>query len=1759
MSAAGGGALYSLGTSVSAYLSKTVFDSCSSDASGGAISVTASSSMYLVGCILHNNTARAQSIGGAIAADFASLLLVSCNFSGNAAQSVGGAIAATSSSSLTLIECDMNDNTAHSMGGAISATDSSLSLLGCEMNHNLATGMGGGAVHINQGYFSAYNTAMSYNSAPGGGGGGLLWQNWVGPAGIVCPVGTEPVQASCTSESGLAVAVEAACLFGTCACTTISSLCAPCKQDVFSDGLNSSLCRNCTKNNSSACKDDFIERVLFTLTSEMIPVAKKHILYRPTSRRLSFDKNLVLTHSFRMQRNTVERMQNVGRKEWKEQTLRGLPASTIVDDSPLLKKLCRTNNFAQYGLCVATDFWTLLVPAGITNKDRPAYAGLAISVTVYKKDAYNQTILSDSSSFLEIRTSLNGSAQADPSVSVLGTTVVQLDRGSAMFVFQLKPSFSSVMVSLGITIMQTDVFIYFDGLDTADPLTRMQTLFLPVTFSEGFDVCPQGYVLIFDSPTNSTGPAQCQWCSAGSYSVSPLASKVGLIDSSNPACLNCPAGGDCLKGGSDIKFKLGVWKLDTDQHRLMHCPPGTQLINSTRGDSKGTYSHDAQHCKPCLISEYILDPNIDSCQMCPPGLVCYGSDEVAPKMNGSKWLRNGSIFLLLSCPSGYSVSSTGASGTFDATVQQCNPCPKGEECVTPSCRTCFPCQPGFYKTVVSAEACAKCPADTFNLQRGSQDLSSCQSCQAHASTQGRTAQTSPAACICEAQYYAFASQCLSCPKGATCSDGFCALRLAVHSCPDDQTAIGTWKLDNSSGKYSLAECPAGYLLNFEQCEVCPASYYCSGGLSTPCASDYFSLPGSSDKSSCEPSVYVVVVINLPILRPFFKFDQTSVFQNFLANLTRINQSYVTVNAVQAGSDTTTTDITSNIATSNASSADVLFKSLTQNASAVYERSMSIGSQFKGYHLVSVEVSACVPGYELESQPPPSICRLCSANYYCTGGASGREPCAQGRFADAGANMSGVCKDFAVNILVTLPLFYANFTVAVQSAFVSAVAYAVGVSIERVSIIFEPEQSRRLDVMSGSVGSQQNFGRQISSPSLQIKTQITADTATEAIVLSNRVDPLTINKNLEAVGLPQSVSISVDVKNSYIGVLSEASQSLPTSVITGSSVGGVLFVFLVLAAIYHLGKIIMNQRRHKAFVTAILNSKRGDPATPQMLPPALGNQYTAEKVAGKGAFGCVVKANLKKKGSDQHVAIKIILPEKGNFDEQERRRLWREASVHELFMSQNCEHAVRLAGSTYLPQHRSAQDVFWIVLEFLAGDDLHNFIYSDNASVDAITPENNPLDDRECIKVARCVLAALKVMHSAGLVHRDIKPENIMRCHLPLQSAAVQDEGLLISYKLIDFGSAIGVDEKVAKQTMMTLTGNRALAVGTPPYMSPEMFKEPETASYPTDVWSLGVTMFELVTTTLPFQSDNELLWSFAVAGNMDEKAPNVLDALHEGRRPTFDYCLSQVIAKALEKKVVGRYGSADEMHEAVYACLIQRGEAYYSAFISYRVASEAPLARILFDELNHSVTPGGHRVTVYWDAHRLVKGEDWEAGFAAGLLHSVCFLPLLSFGFTAPLAAIPEKDLMQVIANGWEAKPLGRQRLTGSESDPEDNCLKELLIAAALLEHAKSKVGREGGETALLKVAYPLLIGRQQPLGHKDYPRMGSFFAVQGGGGSYPNSPSPPTARCVVSFLQNKAKFSLDAAAQVAQMSVQDAVSAFTRLQGCQLWNHPKV
>ena len=166
------------------------------------------------------------------------------------------------------------------------------------------------------------------------------------------------------------------------------------------------------------------------------------------------------------------------------------------------------------------------------------------------------------------------------------------------------------------------------------------------------------------------------------------------------------------------------------------------------------------------------------------------------------------------------------------------------------------------------------------------------------------------------------------------------------------------------------------------------------------------------------------------------------------------------------------------------------------------------------------------------------------------------------------------------------------------------------------------------------------------------------------------------------------------------------------------------------------------------------------------------------------------------------------------------------------------------------------------------------------------------------------------------------------------------------------------------------------------------------------------------------------------------------------------------------------------MYQAVYGCLVARGEATYSAFISYRAESDAPLARLLFDELNHSITPSRHRVTVYYDSYMakdlgLNPGKSNAVDFENAIVHALCFLPLVSNGTTVPLAALREDSLPSDVDHGWEKEPFGRLRLQGKECDAEDKVLSEFLVAAALLQEEEHGKQRRNS----LQVAYPIFLG----------------------------------------------------------------------------------
>ena len=218
------------------------------------------------------------------------------------------------------------------------------------------------------------------------------------------------------------------------------------------------------------------------------------------------------------------------------------------------------------------------------------------------------------------------------------------------------------------------------------------------------------------------------------------------------------------------------------------------------------------------------------------------------------------------------------------------------------------------------------------------------------------------------------------------------------------------------------------------------------------------------------------------------------------------------------------------------------------------------------------------------------------------------------------------------------------------------------------------------------------------------------------------------------------------------------------------------------------------------------------------------------------------------------------------------------------------------------------------------------------------------------------------------------------------AAAVKNGGKM--YKLIDFGTAVGVHEEDGPQVLTTIT--EIGFAGTPAYSSPESFNNPKSVSYPSDLWSLSVTLFHLASGQLPFDAPSAMAASVNIAGDLDSPSPDVRDAAPEGIRAGLSSTFAAVIARGMEKRVENRFSNADEMATSLFGCLVDRGERVYSAFISYRVFSEKYHALMLYEVLNNTTTPAGHRVIVYLDVKRLIKGEDWEqanSDFAERLFH----------------------------------------------------------------------------------------------------------------------------------------------------------------------------
>lgn len=181
------------------------------------------------------------------------------------------------------------------------------------------------------------------------------------------------------------------------------------------------------------------------------------------------------------------------------------------------------------------------------------------------------------------------------------------------------------------------------------------------------------------------------------------------------------------------------------------------------------------------------------------------------------------------------------------------------------------------------------------------------------------------------------------------------------------------------------------------------------------------------------------------------------------------------------------------------------------------------------------------------------------------------------------------------------------------------------------------------------------------------------------------------------------------------------------------------------------------------------------------------------------------------------------------------------------------------------------DINYIVNEYIHGDTLKKAI-----------KEKAPFDSRSTINVAIQIASALSQAHKAHIVHRDIKPQNIL----------VGTDGVV---KVTDFGIA-----RAATASTMTTTAN---AAGSVHYFSPEQARG-GYVDEKSDIYSLGITMFEMITGVLPFQGNNSV--SIALMHINDLSA-----RISRQYNPNCTRSLEGIIRKATMKKADERYASID--------------------------------------------------------------------------------------------------------------------------------------------------------------------------------------------------------------------------------------------------------
>ncbi len=242
---------------------------------------------------------------------------------------------------------------------------------------------------------------------------------------------------------------------------------------------------------------------------------------------------------------------------------------------------------------------------------------------------------------------------------------------------------------------------------------------------------------------------------------------------------------------------------------------------------------------------------------------------------------------------------------------------------------------------------------------------------------------------------------------------------------------------------------------------------------------------------------------------------------------------------------------------------------------------------------------------------------------------------------------------------------------------------------------------------------------------------------------------------------------------------------------------------------------------------MLDTADVEPSEDPMVGRVLLGRYRVKSVLGEGGMGKVYLAEQKMGTATRKVAIKTLHPELSR-DPQLVGRFHRE-----------CETVIELhhPNTVQFYDFGDLEDnTLFIVMEFIKGEDLARRLLRGALSV--------PLCDKVIIQIC----GSLAEAHQRGVVHRDLKPENVL-----LTSRGGQEDFV----KVLDFGIAKRSEAEDESRTKLTQQG---MVLGTPPYMSPEQFSG-KTLDARSDIYSLGVMAYEMLSGRLPFEAKTPWEWA----------------------------------------------------------------------------------------------------------------------------------------------------------------------------------------------------------------------------------------------------------------------------------------------------------